>query len=265
MANMTHAQCTGRRLHVTVPHRNKSHSASTLRHFGTTIARQLAYENWVEQAFERAAAELPARGSTHAALAFDGMVLRPAGGPDVLGMLAMFPRASSFWVLGDGPFGRFDHMFWGQADVRLRRARVARDLGDFVGPHGWLPSATELRYLGADSMNDVGVYPTVFALLTLAGYRIESVGIDTDKSVLVLDHGGGEVKLQTVRLEFCKLGATRAAPDGPCKVLWYTEIARASASELQRVVDVVSSHLLRSAVPLAGYLIGAEFTLLATG
>ena len=87
---------------------------------------------------------------------------------------------------------------------------------------GWLPSATELQYLGAgDDMVDLGVFPTIFALLTLGGYRINSMEFDGDKSVLVLEHGEKEVQLQTIRVEFCKLGATRAVPDGPCKVMWY--------------------------------------------
>jgi hypothetical protein len=64
----------------------------TLQRYGTTVARIVAFDRWQH----RVALDVPPSSPTMAALSFTGMVLRPAGGLDVIGMLAMFPAAKAY-------------------------------------------------------------------------------------------------------------------------------------------------------------------------
>mmetsp|Transcript_26225 Transcript_26225/g.68882 ORF Transcript_26225/g.68882 Transcript_26225/m.68882 type:complete len:492 (+) Transcript_26225:120-1595(+) len=231
----------------------------SLERHGSTTARLLASEEWVRVALP----SLPPRRPTATAFRFNGVVLHPVGGLDLIGMLTTFPDAACYWIVSEHAFGRIDMEFWGVPDVSERRAQVDHDLRDFVGPHGWLPSATELRYsLHSGNAHtrqvSVGIFPTILALLTIGGYDVESVVVDHDKSVPQVD--GGLIKTHRITFHPASETTARGRRRGRRELL-YTEVNRTSRS-VHPVADKVAAFLLHSGDPLAVHLVGGEHSLL---
>lgn len=153
-------------------------------------------------------------------------------------------------ILSETPLGRTDYHFWGHAEMRARRGQVHQDLHDFVGPFGWLPSATELQRSGKHRPSDVGMFPTLLGVMTLGGYVLLSVDVDVDKSTRSPDG----IVIPTHCLVFGRLGS----PEEPPRVLYYTAMERDSLA-VQSVSDKLSAHLLQNRLSLAAHLVGAEY------
>jgi hypothetical protein len=134
--------------------------------------------------------------------------------------------------------------------MRARRVQVHQDLHDFVGPFGWLPSATELQRSGKHRPLNVGVFPTLLGVMTLGGYVLLSVDVDVDKSTRSPDG----IVIPTHCLVFGRLGS----PEEPPRVLYYTAMERDSLV-VQSVSDKLSAHLLQNRLSLAAHLVGAEY------
>jgi hypothetical protein len=131
-------------------------------------------------------------------------------------------------ILSETSLGRTDYHFWGHAEMRARRGQVHQDLHDFVGPFGWLPSATELQRSGKHRPSDVGMFPTLLGVMTLGGYVLLSVDVDVDKSTRSPDG----IVIPTHCLVFGRLGS----PEEPPRVLYYTAMERDSLA-VQSVSD----------------------------
>ena len=162
-----------------------------VRRYGTAVARILAYTKWAATPKPPRKAPEPSRVAApprmQASAVFEGLVVQPSGGPDLLTPLLLFPRARTVWLIGKESLGDTDPVFWGNAAVNARRAVVGKLLKQSFGPRGLIMSEGRRQAASSDSSSTnnnfsfqtkkIGVFPLLLALATLAGYHVTDVSV----------------------------------------------------------------------------------------